>query len=310
MERLILDLIEDMVDPIAVVDDDRYIVYSTKKFRELTGFNSEDKFLCTDALIPAFSKGEKLCCWNLLRIYKRRRENGIWLNIHRGESFLCSVQEVKVRNNSRLLLIKLKPIGMSINDRCCSLCSGDFFMNLLRNKGSELYTSFIREYLKRVYKSRNIFWIERDPTDELSSFVFNLASSLRFNFPFDIYWEGKIIHVIPPRKRNGNCRLLGIEGLKLVEVRDLLDIVCAVDAANSENLSPDGETDKVALLGTLTPRELEVLRLVVKGYRNTEIAQELSISLNTVKNHIKNIASKTGINGRVALVKTFLTYFA
>lgn len=110
MDRLILDLIEDMVDPIAVVDDERYIVYSTRKFRELTGLKSKGTLLCTDALIPAFSKGEKPCCWDLLSIYKRKGESGIWLDIQRGESFLCSVQEVKIRDHSRFLLVKLKPL--------------------------------------------------------------------------------------------------------------------------------------------------------------------------------------------------------
>lgn len=139
--------------------------------------------------------------------------------------------------------------------------------------------------------------------------MFNLVSSLKFNLPFDVYWEGRVIHVIPPRKGSGSYRLLGIEGLNFVEVRDLLDIMCAVDAANSENSSLNAEADKIALLGTLTLREIEVLKLIVKGYRNSEIAQELGISLNTVKNHVKSISSKTGVNGRVALVRTFLAYF-
>ena len=45
----------------------------------------------------------------------------------------------------------------------------------------------------------------------------------------------------------------------------------------------------------LTNREEEILRLIVKGYLNKEIAEKLHISHNTVLTHRKNIISKTGI---------------
>jgi pimeloyl-ACP methyl ester carboxylesterase/DNA-binding CsgD family transcriptional regulator len=48
----------------------------------------------------------------------------------------------------------------------------------------------------------------------------------------------------------------------------------------------------------LTPRELEVLRLIAAGRSNQEIAQELVISFNTVTNHVKNILGKTGSANR------------
>lgn len=45
----------------------------------------------------------------------------------------------------------------------------------------------------------------------------------------------------------------------------------------------------------LTNRETEILRLIVQGLLNKEIAEKLNISLNTVLTHRKNIISKTGI---------------
>lgn len=45
----------------------------------------------------------------------------------------------------------------------------------------------------------------------------------------------------------------------------------------------------------LTPREIEVLQLVVKGHINKEIADKLHISLTTVISHRKNITEKLGI---------------
>ncbi|MFX5336352.1 LuxR C-terminal-related transcriptional regulator, partial [Acinetobacter baumannii] len=42
----------------------------------------------------------------------------------------------------------------------------------------------------------------------------------------------------------------------------------------------------------LTPRELEILKLIVHGYTNPKIAQELVVSIETVKTHIKHILEK------------------
>jgi len=52
----------------------------------------------------------------------------------------------------------------------------------------------------------------------------------------------------------------------------------------------------------LTDRELEVLRLVARGMNNREIAKELFISENTVKNHIRNILEKLQLHSRMEAV--------
>src|ERR1700678_2901256 len=52
----------------------------------------------------------------------------------------------------------------------------------------------------------------------------------------------------------------------------------------------------------LTDREMEVLRLVAKGMNNRDIAKELFISENTVKNHVRNILEKLQIHSRMEAV--------
>ena len=54
----------------------------------------------------------------------------------------------------------------------------------------------------------------------------------------------------------------------------------------------------VADASNLSPRELEVLRLVAAGKSNPQIAEELVISLNTVQRHVSNILAKTGAANR------------
>ena len=54
---------------------------------------------------------------------------------------------------------------------------------------------------------------------------------------------------------------------------------------------------------SLSDRELEVLRYLLTSLTSTEIAQELYISPNTVRFHIKNIYSKLGVHQRAAAVE-------
>jgi DNA-binding NarL/FixJ family response regulator len=50
----------------------------------------------------------------------------------------------------------------------------------------------------------------------------------------------------------------------------------------------------------LSERELEVLRLVIDGRSNPEIAAQLFISQKTVRNHVTNILAKLGVTSRTA----------
>lgn len=57
-----------------------------------------------------------------------------------------------------------------------------------------------------------------------------------------------------------------------------------------------------SLFEELTPREREVLRLLVKGMSNNEISSALTISGATTKNHVSNILSKLGATTRVEAI--------
>ena len=52
----------------------------------------------------------------------------------------------------------------------------------------------------------------------------------------------------------------------------------------------------------LTDREMEVLKLVAKGMNNRDIAKQLFISENTVKNHVRNILEKLQLHSRMEAV--------
>ncbi|MCP4286699.1 MAG: hypothetical protein GY792_20005 [Gammaproteobacteria bacterium] len=55
-------------------------------------------------------------------------------------------------------------------------------------------------------------------------------------------------------------------------------------------------------LDPLTPRELEIMRLICKGFSNSEIASELVVTINTIKKHTSNIYAKLGVRSRTQAV--------
>jgi len=52
---------------------------------------------------------------------------------------------------------------------------------------------------------------------------------------------------------------------------------------------------------SLTPREVQVMELVERGFKNKDIGINLGIRTGTVKIHLKHIFEKTGIRGRYGL---------
>jgi LuxR family maltose regulon positive regulatory protein len=57
-----------------------------------------------------------------------------------------------------------------------------------------------------------------------------------------------------------------------------------------------------ALVEPLTERELEVLRLIVAGLSNPDIAEDLFIAVSTVKSHVNHIYGKLGVENRVQAI--------
>ncbi|MDI9591108.1 MAG: response regulator transcription factor [Acidobacteriota bacterium] len=83
----------------------------------------------------------------------------------------------------------------------------------------------------------------------------------------------------------------------------LLDVIEAT--MRGEPVWPD-ETPTVTLgilnSAELTRRELDVIRLLAQGCTYEEIAADLTVSINTVKYHIKNLLTKTGFRSTLQLV--------
>jgi DNA-binding NarL/FixJ family response regulator len=91
--------------------------------------------------------------------------------------------------------------------------------------------------------------------------------------------------------------------LKSMPMEDLLGVIRSVHGGR-RHVPPEVAARLAEYMGDddLTARELEVLVLIRDGYRNKQIAGQLSISENTVNFHIKNLMEKLRANDRTHAV--------
>jgi DNA-binding NarL/FixJ family response regulator len=64
----------------------------------------------------------------------------------------------------------------------------------------------------------------------------------------------------------------------------------------------EGEDQQQNMQGNLTPREQDVLHLLIKGYTNKEIANDLFISEKTVKSHLNKVFKKLNVSRRLEAI--------
>ena len=97
-----------------------------------------------------------------------------------------------------------------------------------------------------------------------------------------------VVDLSQPQKKNNNRLYLGM---------GVIGLGLLLGARNLTIKNPDTNT-----VADLTPKELEILDLIQKGSTNKDIAQQLHISLSTVKTHINNIYRKSQVSSRAELL--------
>jgi DNA-binding CsgD family transcriptional regulator/tetratricopeptide (TPR) repeat protein len=84
-----------------------------------------------------------------------------------------------------------------------------------------------------------------------------------------------------------------------VGITGMLDSLAELRGARGASTQPSS-SPLVGIGGALTPRETQVLRLIVEGRSNPDIANAFGISHRTVRNHVTNILAKLGVESRTA----------
>jgi DNA-binding CsgD family transcriptional regulator len=73
-----------------------------------------------------------------------------------------------------------------------------------------------------------------------------------------------------------------------------------------EKISNKLEMNEIRRQYRLTRKETDILRRVIDGLKNAEIAEDVEITLQTVKDHLSNIYMKIGVENRVSLMRTLM----
>ncbi len=129
----------------------------------------------------------------------------------------------------------------------------------------------------------------------------DVASVIKKSYP-----EIKIIMMtsMPDSIFLKRAREIGVDSFWYKEVQDVTMLDVINRTMNGEHIYPD--TPPVIELGyskntEFTERETDVLRAMVQGLTDNEIADELHISYYTVRSHINSLLNKTGCSSRTEL---------
>ncbi len=106
--------------------------------------------------------------------------------------------------------------------------------------------------------------------------------------------EAIIPPAMVPRLLNEFAAIAEGKKAEVIEKPTKTDVDVSLVAAPEETVAPEDDA-----INLLTPREREVLGLVAEGLTNKEIAARLTISVNTVRSHLRFILDKLHINNRV-----------
>ncbi|MEE4272604.1 MAG: LuxR C-terminal-related transcriptional regulator [Thermoanaerobaculales bacterium] len=110
-------------------------------------------------------------------------------------------------------------------------------------------------------------------------------------------------------RENGEDLLVLSDGSELscelsaLPAGDCTDVRSAMVVLREVVPSPARQVRDFAKLNKLSPREHEVLRLLVRGYDTAGLAEQLSISPHTVRDHLKNVYRKTSTRSRSELLR-------
>jgi|GEM_PF-5821640 len=110
-----------------------------------------------------------------------------------------------------------------------------------------------------------------------------------------------------PIKTDDNDEQLLVEQVGLSSCLDQKEITETLQSPPDGSIEKDRPDYKEEFMKThkLTKREREIVLLIVKGYNNPHMCEELNISVNTLKTHLRNIYRKIGVEDRQELINKY-----
>jgi len=113
--------------------------------------------------------------------------------------------------------------------------------------------------------------------------------------------SGYLLKNIPPEELF--CSIRAVHGGSMLVSPDVMQKILQKPAAAPQPAARRSDAETERLMGTLTARELQILKLLYMAYDNRQISEKLHIAEHTVKNHIHVIYSKMGVTKRAQLMR-------
>ena len=152
-----------------------------------------------------------------------------------------------------------------------------------------------------VYRSSDTIPDERRINTPYYDKVYR-ANDLHYSLQMMIGYEGSFLGFITlyRKKSSGDFDYYDIFTLDVLKDHISLSIARRI---SSDKTSEVFDVDGFVVKYSLTKREEEVLRHIIRRQDNISISRELVISMNTLKKHERNIYKKCGVNSRMQLFK-------
>jgi DNA-binding CsgD family transcriptional regulator len=157
-----------------------------------------------------------------------------------------------------------------------------------------------------IFNRKNIFYTNKKATSFLSRFDLPDEITSIKNRIFEAIDSGRLNELFPGEicltKKLKGSPSHWIFRIYAYDKPDPIIYLVIIEETISNKLN----MDEVRQQFRLSRRENDILRRVLDGLKNTEIAEDLEISEQTVKDHLSNIYKKTGGANRTGLMRTLL----
>ncbi|RNL80263.1 LuxR family transcriptional regulator [Nocardioides marmorisolisilvae] len=206
----------------------------------------------------------------------------------KGESALLSLQRALGETGVPFLRVRLLPALVEVALAVGDLTAAEVAVNELEDAASRLGSIYARAMAATSAGALAI--AEGRSGEALGALRAALADWARLDAPYDA----------------ARCRLLlaracqDVGDLETAELERAAARVVFTDLGAERDLAGLPGSPQAGVPAGLTPREVEVLRLVATGASNREVAAELVLSEKTVARHVANIFVKIGVSSRSA----------
>jgi DNA-binding CsgD family transcriptional regulator/ligand-binding sensor protein len=189
-----------------------------------------------------------------------------------------------------------------MTDLAADLVQSDISVTVLNDQGpkiiadNELISSkLINEYCNNLWKR---YFIENEEkfSDSPKLYEANIGTVMEYPFYIDQHLQCVLAVLIKDAETIKEAEVY------LSALITIVTVILQRLVQNSEHAFNNPTINNKLLSESLTSREMDVLRYLVQGYSNREIAEKLYISVHTVKNHITNIFQKLGVTDRSQVI--------